>query len=56
MRESFGFVRRKKLEQIIAFKESNFVNVFVFSSYLNSNKDLKYHLTSLRLLSVNYAT
>ena len=50
--ESFGFVRRKKLEQIIAFKESNFVNVyFFFFSYLT-----KYHLTNIRYLSVNYAT
>ena len=32
--ESFGFVRRKKLEQIIAFKESNFVNVYVFFLFL----------------------
>ena len=33
-RESFGFVRRKKLEQIIALKESNFVNVYVFFLFL----------------------
>ena len=51
---SFGFGRRKNLEQFIVFKQSNFVNVFVSFFNFNSSDNLKYYLRNCRGSDLKY--
>ena len=57
--DSGGFRRRKNLEQFITFKQSNFVNVFVFFSYFEilaeQSSRLGFEIRLVSLSSVNYA-